>query len=133
MSTSQKRNIIEVDNNTENYLNFDECQNIDDESNNNNSAFKILLESVISRVLSGGHNQDTCKKGGSKLHSWKKKDGDECKSQIKTKGPTGNIIHHLSCIHGINQDTKIEDLTLNQPHRKQMKLEAYNIDIKQQV
>ncbi|CAB4419218.1 unnamed protein product [Rhizophagus irregularis] len=119
MSTSQKRNIIEVDNNTENYLNFDECQNIDDESNNNNSAFKILLESE-NNVWVFHCNQ-------------KKKDGDECKSQIKTKGPTGNIIHHLSCIHGINQDTKIEDLTLNQPHRKQMKLEAYNIDIKQQV
>ena len=32
MSTSQKHNIIEVDSNLENYLDFDKCQNIDDET-----------------------------------------------------------------------------------------------------
>ncbi|GES96758.1 zinc finger BED domain-containing protein 1-like [Rhizophagus clarus] len=64
-----------------------------------NNAFKILLES-------GGYNQNTCKKGGSKPHSW---------------------------LYLWNyQNTKIEDLTLNQPQRKQMKLDAYAIDVKQQ-
>src|SRR3954451_21316147 len=42
--------------------------------------------------------------------------------QLNTKGPTGNIIHHLNCVH---QHTKIEDLPLNQPQQKQMKLDSY--------
>ena len=78
--SSQKRNIIEVDddNDIENYLNLDEYENIDDENdrnsdnndkdNDNHSAFNVLLKS-------GGHGQDI-KKGGSKPHSWVWKFGD---------------------------------------------------------
>src|SRR4051794_29048558 len=110
--SGQKRNIIEIDNDNENDLNllanYDRHQRIEFENNRNNdndnvnSAFKVLLES-------GGHSKDIGKKGGSKPHSWVwkfgdrqrhssennvwvfccnqiKKDGDECKSQLKTKG-----------------------------------------------
>ncbi|CAB4484925.1 unnamed protein product [Rhizophagus irregularis] len=107
------------------------------------NAFDKLLDKEEHNL-----NFQTKSKGGSKLRSWiynwgerknhptnsnkyifecnqKLDNGENCAAQIKTSGPTGNIISHLNRKHKIYEHSK--PLSTITPSLKQVKIDRYAI------